>query len=94
MIKHHHSQKNLLHPKDPKTVIIGAQAPKTVINGAADENQIKSWKKLYGEVYEIIVDGHACYVRSFDRTTMKYALSHIKIKVSHEGSSEVSMALL
>ena len=35
--------------------------------------QIAAWKKKYGAVYEIAVDGKKCYLRKPDRKTLSYA---------------------
>jgi hypothetical protein len=65
--------------------------PKVILLiGQADEMQIAAWKKMWGDVYEIQVGDHVCYVKGFDRTTMKYALSQLKMKVNTE-TKEVQM---
>ncbi|MCL2245851.1 MAG: hypothetical protein FWC10_01920 [Lentimicrobiaceae bacterium] len=61
---------------------------KTEIAGKATLEQIEIWKKQYGEVYEIEVEGHYGYIREFDRETMKYALSQLKIKVDADKKDE------
>lgn len=53
-------------------------------NGKASESQIDIWKKQYKEVFEIEVEGKFCYIRGFDRTTMKYALSRLKIELGED----------
>jgi hypothetical protein len=76
-----------------KVAIVGASSD--LQNVRATEDQISAWKKIHGDIYEIKVDGHYGYVRAFDRATMKYALSQLKVDVtSGENSSkaEVSMA--
>lgn len=62
------------------------------IVGQATPDQVAALKKLHGDVWEITVDGHAGYVRGFDRATMKFALSQLKIKIDPDSSgSEVSV---
>lgn len=41
--------------------------------GQATAEQIEIWKKKYGKVSGIIVDGHICYLRKPDRKTLSYA---------------------
>jgi len=53
-------------------------------NGKATEGQIAVWKKQHGGVYEIEVKGRFCYIREFDRETMKYALSQLNMKINTE----------
>ena len=55
--------------------------------GKATPEQVEIWKKTYPEVYEINVEGHRCYLRGFDRTTMKFALSRLSIKVNPESAA-------
>lgn len=55
--------------------------------GEAIESQIAAWKNMYGEVFEIAIEGHVGYVRGFDRATMKFALSQLKINVNTETRS-------
>jgi hypothetical protein len=57
--------------------------------GAASEEQIAAWKKIYGEVYSVEVEGHVCYVKQFTRETMKYALSRLKIRIDGESKEAV-----
>jgi len=54
------------------------------VNGKATEEQIAVWKKTYKDVYQIKVGEHYCYIRDFDRETMKYALSQLNMKVNTE----------
>lgn len=58
-----------------------AKAKEENVNGKASDEQIEAFKKMYGDVYEIQVEGHFCYVKGFDRTTMKLALSRMKMKI-------------
>jgi len=37
------------------------------------QDQINEWKKKYGDVFKIEVDGHVAYVKSPDRKTLSYA---------------------
>jgi len=74
---------------DKKVLVVGDTA-QVVLIGKATEQQIEAWKKMWGDVYEIQVADHVCYVKSFDRTTMKYALSQLKMKVNTE-TKEVQM---
>ncbi|MDD3892454.1 MAG: hypothetical protein PHE03_09155 [Bacteroidales bacterium] len=57
--------------------------PKTEV-GKASHEQIEAWKKMWGEVTEIEVKGHFCYLRAFDRATLKYALSQMSLKINQE----------
>jgi hypothetical protein len=41
--------------------------------GQATPEQIEIWKKKYGRVSALIVDGHIGYVRKPDRKTLSYA---------------------
>ena len=43
------------------------------LKGQATAEQIAEWKKKYGEVSGIIIDGHICYLRKVDRKTLSYA---------------------
>jgi hypothetical protein len=43
------------------------------LKGQATPEQIEEWKKKYGKVSGIIVDGHIGYVRKPDRNTLAYA---------------------
>lgn len=62
------------------------------LTGQANPDQIAAWKKLHGDVYEITVDDHVGYVRGFDRATMKFALSQLKIKLDKDSQgAEVSV---
>ena len=52
--------------------------------GVATDEQIATWKKLHGDVFCITVKNHVCYLKGFDRKTMKYILSQLKVKVNTE----------
>lgn len=41
--------------------------------GQASPDQIEEWKKKYGKLYAIIVDGHICYLKPPDRKILGYA---------------------
>lgn len=41
--------------------------------GQVEPEQIEAWKKKYGKVSAIIVDGHIGYLRKPDRNTLAYA---------------------
>ena len=41
--------------------------------GQATPEQIEAWKKKYGKLYGIKVDGHICYLKKPDRRTLSYA---------------------
>lgn len=43
------------------------------LKGQATPEQIEEWKKKYGKVSGIKVDGHIGYVRKPDRKTLSYA---------------------
>lgn len=69
-----------------------SQALSNGLTGQATPDQIAAWKKLHGDVYEITVDNHVGYVRGFDRATMKFALSQLKIKLDKDSQgAEVSV---
>lgn len=59
-------------------------------NGKATEEQIQAWKKMWGEVTEIKVKEHFCYLKPLTRTVMKLGLGQLSIKVNTE-SSEAEM---
>lgn len=46
-----------------------------VLAGQATPEQIASWKKSYGDVFAISVDGKVCYLRKPGRKEMSYAAS-------------------
>lgn len=48
---------------------------KTLFAGQATPEQIEAWKKQYGVVYAIIVDGKICYLKKPGRKEMSYAAS-------------------
>ena len=65
---------------------------KELENGKATADQIAAWKKMHGDVYEVTVGGKFCYVRGFDRVTMKLCLSQMKMKIDTETkSTEIDM---
>jgi len=41
--------------------------------GQAEPEQIEAWKKKYGKLYGIKVDGHICYLKKPDRNSLAYA---------------------
>lgn len=43
------------------------------LTGQATPEQIEEWKKKYGKVWAIIVDGHICYLKRPDRKALGYA---------------------
>lgn len=45
----------------------------TQLVGQATPEQIEEWKKKYGVLKAIIVDGHICYLKKPDRKTLGYA---------------------
>lgn len=45
------------------------------LTGQASSEQIESWKKSYGDVFAITVDGKVCYLRKPGRKEMSYAAS-------------------
>ena len=48
----------------------------------ATKEQIQTWKNTYKcDVFEIEVEGYRCYVRSFDRATMKCVLANLTMKL-------------
>ena len=48
---------------------------KRALVGQATPEQIEAWKKTYGVVYGIIVDGKICYLKKPGRKEMSYAAS-------------------
>lgn len=46
---------------------------KTTLIGQATPEQIEEWKKKYGKLWAVIVDGHICYLKKPDRKTLGYA---------------------
>lgn len=47
----------------------------SVLVGQATTAQIESWKKSYGSVYAIVVEGKVCYLKKPGRKEMSYAAS-------------------
>lgn len=41
--------------------------------GEATSDQIDAWKKQYGEIFSLTVDGHVCYLKKPDRKTLSFA---------------------
>ena len=48
---------------------------KTKLKGQATEEQIAEWKKKYGAVSGIVVDGHICYLKPINRKILSMASS-------------------
>ena len=46
---------------------------KTKLIGEVTPEQIEEWKKKYGQVSGIIVDGHICYLKKPDRKILGFA---------------------
>ncbi len=46
---------------------------KTTLTGQATDEQLQAWKKQYGDVFAIKVDGHIAYFRKPDRKILSYA---------------------
>ncbi len=65
----------------------------TKLIGQATEDQIAAWKNMHKQgVYAIEVEGHVVYIKGFDRQTMKYALSQLRIKIDTESKvAELNM---
>ena len=42
------------------------------LKGMATAEQIADWKKKYGDVFKVEVDGSVCYLKKPDRKTMSY----------------------
>lgn len=61
--------------------------------GQVEQTQIDAWKKKYGAIHGIEVDGHICYLRKVDRNTASYALSHMSFKVSSDNKSDIEVNL-
>lgn len=53
---------------------IGGNMEKNM-TGQAEPQQIDAWKKQYGEVYCVEVDGSVCYLHKPDRATLKAVAS-------------------
>jgi hypothetical protein len=68
---------------------------KTQLIGQATEDQIAAWKKIHkiDDVFAIKVDGHVCYVKDFDRASMKYALSQVTTTVDEKGKEDYDFSL-
>jgi len=43
------------------------------LKGQATPEQVEEWKKQYGKMWAIIVDGHICYLKKPDRKVLGYA---------------------
>ena len=41
--------------------------------GQATPEQIEAWKKKYGKLFGIKVDGHICYLKKPDRKILSFA---------------------
>ena len=52
---------------------------KILLIGQVDQEQIDKWKKLYGDIHSITVDGHIGYIKPFDRKTASIALQEVEI---------------
>lgn len=46
--------------------------------GQATEEQIAKWKKEHKNIYQVVVDGHVCYLKKPDRAVMAYASTALK----------------
>lgn len=46
--------------------------------GQATAEQIDAWKKQYGTIYSVVVEGHVCYLKKPDRKVMAYASTALK----------------
>jgi hypothetical protein len=46
---------------------------KVKLIGEVTPEQIEEWKKKYGKMFAIIVDGHICYLKSPDRKILGFA---------------------
>lgn len=64
---------------------------KIEIIGKATIEQIAIWKKQFGDVFEITVDEHVCYIRPVDRATMRFALSKINVKIDKGNNQEINL---
>lgn len=51
---------------------------KAPLIGEADKKQIENWKKQYGAIYQVEVEGHVVYLRKPDRAVMAYASNALK----------------
>lgn len=56
-------------------------------NGKASDEQIKVWKKLHDEIFELEIEGNYAYLHGFDRATMKFALSRLNVKIDPSSSA-------
>lgn len=54
---------------------VKTQGVASLLTGQATAEQIEVWKKKYGKVVAIIIDGHICYLRKPDRRILGYASS-------------------
>ena len=46
---------------------------KTKLIGEVTPEQIQDWKKKYGQIFGIVVDGHICYLKKPDRKILGFA---------------------
>jgi hypothetical protein len=51
------------------------------------QEQIESWKKIYGDVFELTVRGKKCYLRKYDRATLAFALSQLTATISTQNNN-------
>lgn len=61
--------------------------------GQATSDQIAAWKKMHkiDEIFELIAEGHACYLKPFDRAAMKYALSRMNLATGENGEVSIDV---
>jgi hypothetical protein len=53
-----------------------------VKENSATAEQIESWKKMHGEVFELTIRDKKCYLRKYDRATLAFALSQLSATIS------------
>lgn len=61
------------------------------LKGTATPEQIAAWKQKYGEVNQISIDHHVCYLKRPDRATLSYALSQMKFGMGGDDGTSVEM---
>lgn len=71
------------------------QTNQTALIGEVAPEQIEQWKKKYGRVHGIIVDGHIAYVHKIDRKTTSYALTQMSFRMTknEEGDNDMEMSM-
>lgn len=48
--------------------------PKAALIGEVSADQVLAWKKEHGDVFQVVVDGHAGYLKRPNRSQLAYAI--------------------